>query len=47
MVRHIHYDGVKYDLEEFKQMVLEDVNFFDTIKSTLVDTAIRGEDDRG
>ena len=39
------FDGVKYDLEEFKQMVLEDVNFFETIKSTLV-SAIRGEDDK-
>jgi len=38
------FDGVKYDLEEFKQMVLEDVNFFDTIKSTLV-SAIKGTED--
>ena len=38
------FDGVKYNLDEFKQMVLEDVTFFESLKSKIV-SAIRGEGD--
>ncbi len=32
------YDGIKYDLEEFKQNILEDVDFFNSLKSKIIDT---------
>ena len=32
------YEDVKYDLEEFKEMILEDVNFFDALKTKIVNT---------
>ena len=35
------FDDIKYDLDEFKQMILEDVNFFEDLKSKLV-SAITG-----
>lgn len=38
------FDDVKYDLEEFKEMVLEDVDFFDKLKSKIVN-AIKGVDE--
>ena len=30
------FNDVKYDLEEFKEMIHEDVDFFETIKSTII-----------
>ena len=35
------YDNVKYDLEEFKQMILEDVDFFESLKCK-IKSAING-----
>jgi len=37
------FDDVKYGLDEFKEMILEDANFFDNLKTKIVN-AIRGID---
>ena len=39
------FDDVKYDLEEFKEMVLEDVDFFDKLKNKIVN-AIKGVEEQ-
>lgn len=39
------FDDVKYDLEEFKEMVLEDVDFFEKLKSKIVN-AIKGIEEK-
>ncbi len=36
------YDNVKYNLEDFKQDILEDVNFFEALKTKII-SAMRGE----
>ena len=36
------YDGIKYDLEEFKQDILEDVDFYEALKIKIINT-IKGE----
>ena len=36
------YNNVKYNLEDFKQDILEDVDFFDALKSRII-SAIKGE----
>lgn len=38
------YNDVKYNLEDFKQDILEDVDFFDALKSRII-SAIKGESD--
>ena len=39
------FDGIKYDLEEFKEMILEDVDFFDNLRNKIVN-AIRGVEEQ-
>lgn len=38
------YNNVKYNLEDFKQDILEDVDFFEELKSKII-SAIKGEND--
>ena len=37
------YKDVKYDLDEFKEMVLEDANFFEDLKNTIISRIKNGE----
>jgi recombination protein RecA len=39
------FDDVKYDLDEFKQMILEDDDFFEKIKSKIINVIKNGEED--
>lgn len=39
------FDNVKYDLDEFKQMILEDADFFEKIKSKIINAIKNGEED--
>jgi len=39
------FDNVKYDLDEFKQMILEDADFFEKIKSKIINAIKNREED--